>query len=67
MKMSKVFKVSALVGIGLAAIISFFNSSAGSEMAIMGLLMLVLGNQYASEERWAEVVNILDKQFGKKP
>lgn len=67
MKTSDVFKVSALVGIVLAAIVSFFNSSTGREMAIIGLLMLVLGNQYASEERWAEVVNILDKQFGKKP
>jgi hypothetical protein len=67
LKPSKIFKMFGMVGLVVGVAICYYcNIHSGNELSIISFLMLVLGNQYASEERLKEVVDALDKQFNSK-
>lgn len=66
MKTSRAYNICALALFFSAGILEVDGKS-GFNLVLIALLAMILSNQYASEERWSEVVNILNKQSGKKP
>ncbi len=65
-KPSTVFKWVAAAGQMAAVGILVFNVDRGLMLMVLSFCVMILSNQYASEERLCEVVDILDKQLNRK-